>query len=57
MQKLKKLPFLLAILVTLFTAACSEVDVTPRNDDDEDPAIPIPPPSKTNIISIDTVSI
>lgn len=56
MQKLKKLPFVLAILVTLFTAACSDFDVTPRNEDDEEPVIIIKP-APSNTASSDTVSI
>ncbi|HEU5147607.1 MAG TPA: hypothetical protein VFT90_12865 [Chryseosolibacter sp.] len=56
MQKLKKLPFVLAILVTLFTAACSDIDVTPRTEDDGDTPIPIKP-APSNTVSSDTVSI
>ena len=55
MQKLRKLPFLLAILVTLFTAACSEVDVTPRADEDDEPPIIIYPKSGT--VSSDSLTI
>lgn len=56
MQKLRKLPFVLAILVTLFTAACSDIDVTPRTDDDDVPPIPIKP-TPTSTVSGDTVVI
>jgi len=56
MKKLRKLPFLLAILVTLFMAACTEADVTPRNDDEEEPPIIIKP-TPGSIVSSDTVSI
>lgn len=57
MQKLRKLPFVLAILVTLFTAACSDIDVTPRTDDDGEPPIVIRPPAPTSTTSGDTVNI
>lgn len=57
MQKLRKLPFILAILVTLFTAACNEVEITPRNEEDDDAPPVIPPPTRSSTISIDTVSI
>lgn len=43
MQKLRKLPFVLAILVTLFMTACTEVEVTPSTTDDDNPPV-IPPP-------------
>lgn len=56
MQKLKKLPFVLAILVTLFTVGCSEIDVAPRTEDDDNPPIVIKPQSTTTA-STDTVSI
>ena len=57
MQKLKKLPFVLAIILASVTAACSDIDVTPRTEDEEDPIIAIPPPSKSNSTSSDTTSI
>lgn len=57
MQKSKKLPFVLAILITLFTAACNEVDITPRAEEDDEPT-PVPlPPSKSSTTSSDTVTI
>lgn len=57
MQKLKKLPFVLVVLVTLFAAACSEIEVDPKNDGDDDkPVIVIPPPSKSQSSS-DTTAV
>jgi hypothetical protein len=56
MQKLRKLPFILAFVVTLFTAACSEVDVAPRADEDDEPPV-LPPPTKSSTISGDTLTI
>jgi hypothetical protein len=56
MQKLRKLPFILAFVVTLFTAACSEVDIAPRADEDNDPPI-LPPPTKSSTTSGDTLTI
>lgn len=37
MKNLKKLPIVLALIVTILAAACSEIDVTPRNDGDAEP--------------------
>jgi hypothetical protein len=57
MQKLRKLPFILAFVVMLITAACSEVDVAPRADEDNDPPV-LPPPTKSStVISGDTLTI
>ena len=51
-KTLKRLPFLLAFVVTLIVASCSDVDVTPRTDEDDDPPIVIKPtpvaPSNTS---------
>lgn len=56
MQKLKKLPFVLAFVVTLFAAACSEIEVNPKADgDDDDTVITIPPPKSSS--STDSTSI
>ena len=58
MQKLKKLPFVLAFVVTLFAAACSEIEVDPRTDGDDDKTeIPLPPPSKSQSTSSDSTLI
>lgn len=47
MKTLKKLPFLLAFVVTLFAAACTDIDVRPSGggDDEDEPIIirPTPP--------------
>ena len=58
MKMLRKLPFLLAILVTLIASACSEVAVEPMHGDDDDGPIIIEPhkPTGTTVAS-DTVSI
>lgn len=57
MKKLRKLPVLLALVATLFAAACSEIDVTPRTEGepDEDPIIL--PPSKSSTTQSDTLAI
>lgn len=48
MKNLKKLPIVLALIVTILAAACSEIDVTPRNDgDDELDPIVVQPKSGT----------
>jgi hypothetical protein len=41
MKTLKKLPYLLAFIFTLFLAGCTDVDVKPSGtgDDDDDPII------------------
>ena len=59
MKTLKKLPFLLAFVVTLFAAACSDIEVEPvGTEDDDEPIIISPkPPSSTNSVGVDTVSI
>ena len=59
MKRLKKLPFVLALIVTVLVAACSEIDVNPRNDDETDPPKPIvikPAPAPASAPA-DTVSI
>ena len=48
-KHLKKLPFVLAVVCTLFAAACSDIDVTPRGggeDDDDTIIISQPPPTQ-----------
>ena len=60
MNKLKKLPIILALIVTVLVAACSEIDVTPRGDGDDEPAPPIvikPAPTAPASAPADTVSI
>jgi hypothetical protein len=41
MKTLRRLPFVLAFVFTLFMSACTEADVNPRNtgDDDDEPII------------------
>ena len=55
MKTLKKLPFVLAFVFTLFAAACSDIDVRPSGggEDDDDPII-IPPPGPQNASSDST---
>lgn len=43
MKTLKKLPFVLAFVFTLFMAGCTEVAVEPVGTDDEDEIIIIAP--------------
>lgn len=43
MKTLKKLPVLLALIVTMFAGACTEIDVTPRNGEADDAPIVIAP--------------
>jgi len=60
MKTLKKLPVLLAFLVTLFAAACSDVSVEPvvGTDDDDEPIILGPfPDGFSSPAAADTVSI
>ena len=59
MKTLKKLPFLLAFVFTLFAAACSDIAIEPvGTDDDDDPIIISPkPPAPNGTVSSDTVSI
>jgi hypothetical protein len=58
MKKLKKLPVLLAVLCTLIVSACSEIDVNPRGDGDDDaPPIIIKPKANSATAPADTVSI
>ena len=57
MKKLRKLPIFLALLVTIFASACSEIEVDPRGGGDDDtPPIIIPPPTKSSAPS-DTTTI
>lgn len=53
-KTLKRLPFLLAFVVTLIVASCSDVDVTPRTDDDEPPIVIKPTPAPTSNTSDST---
>jgi hypothetical protein len=57
MKKLKKLPIFLALIVTIFASACTEIEVDPRGhgDDDTSPIV-LPPPTKSQTAS-DTTSI
>ena len=58
MKILKKLPLFLAILCTVLASACSEIEVNPRGDgDDEQPPIPIKPKAAPAMMPADTVSI
>jgi hypothetical protein len=58
MKKLRKLPFVLAFVVTLFAGSCSdETNIAPVSIDEELKNPPPPPPPGPNIISIDTVSV
>lgn len=45
-KTLKRLPILLAVICTLLVSACSEIEVNPRGDgdDDEPPIIIVPQP-------------
>lgn len=36
MKKLKKLPVILALIVTILAAACTEIEVNPRSDGDSE---------------------
>lgn len=55
MKKLKKLPIVLALVVTMLAVACSEIDVSPRGEDEPtDPIVIKPTPNAT---STDTTSI
>ena len=58
MKKLKKLPIVLALIVTVLVAACSEIDVSPRNDGEKDPEpVVIKPAPAPASAPADTVSI
>jgi hypothetical protein len=59
MKKLKKLPIVLALIVTILAAACSEIDVNPRNDGDKDgdPIVVQPPKPSGAYAPADSVSI
>ncbi len=57
---LKRLPILLALVVTILVSACSEIDVNPRGDGDDDdtPIILKPkPPGSNGQSAMDSVSI
>ena len=57
---LKKLPFLLAFVVTIFAASCSDIAVEPVNteDDNDGPIIITPkPPGSQSAATSDTTSI
>lgn len=57
---MKKLPFLLAFVVTIFAASCSDIDVEPVHTDGDGGGISIPPPGggTTHSIAVsDTLSI
>ena len=56
-KTLKRLPVLLAIICTLAVSACSEIDVNPRNDGDDDDTPIIITPDGFNSAPADTVSI
>ncbi|MEX2233552.1 MAG: hypothetical protein WD824_15420 [Cyclobacteriaceae bacterium] len=46
MKTLKRLPILLAFVVTIFAASCTEVAVEPvGTDEDKDPIVIPPPPN------------
>ena len=57
MKTLKRLPVILALLVTIVVSACSEIDVDPRGEGDGDPIVIKPKPSGSSVAPIDTVSI
>ena len=57
MKKLRKLPVLLALVTTLFAAACSEIDVNPRTEGDADNPPIILEPTKTQTTTGDTLAI
>jgi hypothetical protein len=57
MKTLKRLPIILALLVTIFVSACSEIDVDPRGDGDGDPIVIKPKPTGSSVAPADTVSI
>ena len=57
MKTLKKLPFLLAFVVTLFAAACSDIEIEPVGTEDDDEPILLGPEPKGSMTSSDTVSI
>jgi hypothetical protein len=57
---MKKLPFLLAFLVTIFAASCSDIDVEPVHTDPDNEPISIPPPphgQSATTVAVDSVSI
>lgn len=43
MKKMKKLPVILALIVTILAGACTEIDVTPRSGEADDEPIVIAP--------------
>lgn len=43
-KAIKKLPFLLAFVVTMIAASCSDIAIEPVHGDDDDTPIIIPPP-------------
>ncbi len=51
---IKKLPFLLAFVVTIFAASCSDITVEPLHTDGAGGGIIIPPPSGTTTSSDST---
>jgi hypothetical protein len=51
MKTLKKLPFLMALVVTLIMAACSDVPIEPVGTDDDHEPIIIPPPHRSAVAS------
>ncbi len=57
---MKKLPFLLAFVVTIFAASCSDIDVEPVHTDGDGGGISIPPPGgggTQSAVAADTTSI
>jgi hypothetical protein len=57
---LKRLPLILAFVATVLVSACSEIDVNPRGDGDDDdtPIILKPkPPGSNGQSAMDSVSI
>lgn len=58
MKNLKKLPILLAVVFALLAAACTEIDVTPRTEGEDDtPPIIIYPKKGNSTAPADTLSI
>lgn len=42
MKTLKKLPIVLALIVTILASACTEIDVTPRGEEEDEPIVIAP---------------
>lgn len=54
---LKRFPILLALITTLLVSACSEIEVNPRSDGDDDDAPIIIKPKPKSATAVDTTDI